>query len=154
MPGGDQQAIRESLPHAQIAFDPFHVVRLAQRAVDQVRRDEWNARQRSHSLTEKWIKGTRWSLLKAPEKQSIDQLAKLGEVQQANRPLYRAFRLKEELRLLYNSRTARSLRAPRCLADLGLPLPAGPIHQARPHHPPPPRRDPQRHPPRTQQRPL
>ncbi|MGI8557924.1 MAG: ISL3 family transposase [Solirubrobacteraceae bacterium] len=39
--------------------------------------------------------------LKSPEKQTIDQLSKLGEVQQANRPLYRAFLLKEELRLLY-----------------------------------------------------
>jgi transposase len=51
--------------------------------------------------TGRWIKGTRWSLLKAPEKQSIAQLALLGEVQQANRALYRAFLLKEELRLLY-----------------------------------------------------
>jgi len=45
--------------------------------------------------------GTRWSLLTSTEKQTIDQLAKLGEVQQANQPLYRAFLLKEELRLLY-----------------------------------------------------
>ncbi|MGZ6791296.1 MAG: ISL3 family transposase [Mycobacteriaceae bacterium] len=74
---------------------------LAQRAVDQVRRDEWNAHDRSHTAAGKWIKGTRWSLLKSPEKQTIDQLAKLGEVQQANQPLYRAFLLKEELRLLY-----------------------------------------------------
>jgi transposase len=101
MAGGYQQAIRESLPQAEIAFDPFHVVRLCQRAVDQVRRDEWNAHERSHTRQGKWIKGTRWSLLKAPEKQSIDQLALLGEVQQANKPLYRAFLLKEELRLLY-----------------------------------------------------
>ena len=48
-----------------------------------------------------WIKGTRWSLLKAPEKQSIPQLALLGEVAEANKALYRAFLLKEELRLLY-----------------------------------------------------
>jgi transposase len=101
MAGGYQQAIRENLPEAEIAFDPFHVVRLAQRAVDQVRRDEWNAHERSHTREGKWIKGTRWSLLKAPEKQTIEQLAKLGEVQQANKPLYRAFLLKEELRLLY-----------------------------------------------------
>lgn len=73
-----------------------------QRAVDQVRRDEWNAHERSHTPEGKWIKGTRWSLLKSPAKQTIDQLAKLGEVQQANRPLYRAFLLKEELRLLYH----------------------------------------------------
>jgi transposase len=102
MSGGYQQAIREAIPRAEICFDPFHVVRLAQRAVDQVRRDEWNAHDRSKTPAGKWIKGTRWSLLKSPEKQTIDQLAKLGEVQQANRPLYRAFLLKEELRLLYH----------------------------------------------------
>ena len=101
MSGGYQQAINASIPGAEICFDPFHVVRLAQRAVDQVRRDEWNAHDRSHTAAGKWIKGTRWSLLKSPAKQTLDQLAKLGEVQQANRPLYRAFLLTEELRLLY-----------------------------------------------------
>jgi len=101
MSGGYEKAIREALPAAEIAFDPFHVVRLAQRAVDQVRRDEWNAHERSHTPSGRWIKGTRWSLLKAPATQTIDQLALLGEVQQANKALYRAFLLKEELRLLY-----------------------------------------------------
>jgi transposase len=101
MSGGYEKAIRDNLPGAEICFDPFHVVRLAQRAVDQVRRDEWNAHERSHTPKGRWIKGTRWSLLKAPAKQSIEQLALLGEVQQANRALYRAFLLKEELRLLY-----------------------------------------------------
>src|ERR687896_775876 len=43
-----------------------------------------------------------WSLLKAPERQTVDQLATLWEVQQANRALYRAFLLREELRLLYH----------------------------------------------------
>jgi transposase len=101
MSGGYEKAIRESVPDAEVCFDPFHVVRLAQRAVDQVRRDEWNAHERSHTKTGKWIKGTRWSLLKAPAKQTIAQLALLHEVQQANKPLYRAFLLKEELRVLY-----------------------------------------------------
>jgi transposase len=101
MSGGYEKAIRDAIPDAEICFDPFHVVRLAQRAVDQVRREEWNAHERSHTPKGKWIKGTRWSLLKAPDKQSIKQLALLNEVQQANKPLYRAFLLKEELRVLY-----------------------------------------------------
>ena len=101
MSGGYEKAIRDNLPGAEIAFDPFHVVRLGQRAVDQVRRDEWNAHERSHTPIGRWVKGTRWSLLKAPNKQSVPQLALLGEVAQANRALYRAFLLKEELRLLY-----------------------------------------------------
>jgi transposase len=101
MSGGYEKAIRDNLPDAEIAFDPFHVVRLGQRAVDQVRRDEWNAHERSHTPIGRWVKGTRWSLLKAPDKQTIPQLALLGEVAQANKALYRAFLLKEELRLLY-----------------------------------------------------
>ncbi len=46
----------------------------------------------------KWIKGARWSLLKSPD---VPQLPLLGEVQQANKPMFRAFLLKEELPLLY-----------------------------------------------------
>jgi transposase len=101
MSGGYAKAIRDSVPHAEICFDPFHVVRLGQRAVDQVRRDEWNAHDRSHTPKGRWIKGTRWSLLKSPDKQSIPQLALLGEVQHANKAMFRAFLLKEELRVLY-----------------------------------------------------
>ena len=102
MSGEYQRAIRAAIPDAQICFDPFHVVRLAARATDQVRRDEWNRHDRSHTPAGRWVKSTRWSLLKAPENQTIAQLATLWEVQQANRQLYRAFLLREELRLLYH----------------------------------------------------
>ena len=40
MVSGYAKAICASVPQAEICFDPFHVVRLAQRAVDQVRRDQ------------------------------------------------------------------------------------------------------------------
>jgi transposase len=102
MSGEYQRAIRDAIPDAQICFDPFHVCRLASRATDQVRRDEWNAHERSHTPAGRWVKGTRWSLLKAPERQTVGQLATLWEVQQANRSLYRAFLLREQLRLLYH----------------------------------------------------
>jgi transposase len=102
MSGDYQRAIREAIPDAEICFDPFHVCRLGSRATDQVRRDEWNAHDRSHTPHGRWVKGTRWSLLKAPEHQTIAQLATLYEVQQANTRLYRAFLLREELRLLYH----------------------------------------------------
>jgi transposase len=107
MSGEYQRAIRDAVPDAAICFDPFHVCRLASRATDQVRRDEWNAHERSHSTTGRWIKGTRWSLLKAPERQTVGQLATLWEVQTENRRLYRAFLLREELRLLYHLQDPR-----------------------------------------------
>jgi transposase len=102
MSGEDQRAIRDAVPQAEICFDPFHVVRLGARATDQVRRDEWNRHDHSHTPAGRRVKSTRWSLLKAPENQTIGQLATLWEVQQANQRLHRAFLLREELRPLYH----------------------------------------------------
>ena len=39
--------------------------------------------------------------MKSPDKQSVPQLALLADVQHANKAMFRAFLLKEELRLLY-----------------------------------------------------
>jgi transposase len=114
MSGGYEKAVREGLPGAEVCFDPFHVVALAGRAVDDVRRAEWREHGKSKTSGGKWVKGVRWSLLKAPERQSVSQLAALGEVQRANRGLYRAFLLKEELRALYHLEDPRS--APEHLA--------------------------------------
>ncbi len=102
MSGEYQHAIRDAVPHAEIAFDPFHVVRVGADAVDQVRRDEWNAHERSHTAAGRWVKHTRWALLKAPDRQSLDQLGTLGEVYARSRRLYRAFLLYHQLRLLYD----------------------------------------------------
>ena len=102
MNGGYEKAVGQGLPNAQICFDPFHVVQLAGRAVDDVRRAEWNTQGKSETGHGRWVKSVRWSLLKAPEKQTVGQLAALHEVEHANRRLYRAFLLKEELRLLYH----------------------------------------------------
>ncbi len=102
MNGGYEKAIRQGLPDAQVCFDPFHVVQLAGRAVDDVRRAEWNTAGKSKTGHGRWVKGLRWSLLKAPERQTVGQLAALHEASTANRRLYRAFLLKEELRLLYH----------------------------------------------------
>ena len=102
MSGGYEKAIRDAAPHAEIAFDPFHVVRVAADAVDQVRREEWNAHERSHTKTGRWVKHTRWALLKAPDRQSLAQLGTLGEVYVRNQRLYRAFLLYHQLRLLYS----------------------------------------------------
>jgi transposase len=101
MSGDYQRAIRQAAPQAEIAFDPFHVVRVGADAVDQVRRDVWNAHERSHTAAGRWVKHTRWALLKAPDRQNLDQLGTLGEVYIRNRRLYRAFLLYHQLRLLY-----------------------------------------------------
>jgi transposase len=102
MNGGYEKAIRAAVPDAEICFDPFHVVALAGRGVDDVRRAEWNQAGKSKTGTGRFVKGVRWSLLKAPERQNTWQLAALHEISNTNRRLYRAFLLKEQLRLLYH----------------------------------------------------
>jgi transposase len=103
MSAGYEKAIRapEGVPHAQICFDPFHVVQLGSKAADQVRRDEYNQHGRSSTGEGKWIKGTRYSLLKDTAKQTAGQLLKLAEVVLMNKRMYRAFLLYGELRYIY-----------------------------------------------------
>ena len=56
---------------------------------------------RSSTGEGKWIKGTRYSLLKDTAKQTSRQLLKLAEVVLTNNRMYRAFLLYGELRYLY-----------------------------------------------------
>jgi len=103
MSAGYEKAIRSEhgVPHAQVCFDPFHVCQLGSKAVDQVRRDEYNQHGRSASGEGQWIKGTRYSLLKDTANQTAGQLLKLAEVVLANKRMYRAFLLGGELRYIY-----------------------------------------------------
>ena len=105
--------IRRSLPEAEIAFDPFHVIALAGAAVDKVRMQEWQAKGPSTTPGGLWIKHTRWALLKAPEKLTDRQRLALAEIQRTNAKLYRAYLLKEQLRALYQ--LEHPAHAPACL---------------------------------------
>lgn len=93
--------IRTWLPEAEIAFDPFHVIALANAATEEVRRQHSQSMGAYLNVGGMWIKHARWVLLKAPEKLTERQRLVLSEIQAANRPLYRAYLLKEQLRALY-----------------------------------------------------
>jgi transposase len=101
MAPGYNQALREGLPQAALCVDPFHVVRLANRALNLVRRGEWNRQGRSRTPGGRWLMGARWALVTAPERHSERQRGLLAELEQANATLYRAYLLKEQLRALY-----------------------------------------------------
>jgi transposase len=100
MAGAYIEEVRQKAPNAEIAFDPFHVVKLASDAVSQVRRAE--AREVKGSPEATVLKGSRWTLLKAPEKLRPEEKAKLSEVSRLNTRVFRAYLLKEELRTLYD----------------------------------------------------
>jgi transposase len=101
MAPGYNQAIAERLPQAAICIDPFHVVKLCNRALDLVRRAQWNRQGRSRSDSGRWLMGARWALVTAQERQSERHKQLLVELEQANRPLYQAYLLKEQLRALF-----------------------------------------------------
>ncbi len=88
------KAVTEASPQARLIFDRFHVQRLAHDALDAVRRQQWR---NADPDDKRAIKGTRFALQKNPWNLSAIEYAKLTLVQWTNRPLYRAYLLKETL---------------------------------------------------------
>ncbi len=89
-------------PQAIRCLDPFHVVAWATQAVDEIRREIWNAARRGGQAGRaRLLKGARWALWKNAEALSERQQRKLAWVQRVNHPLFRAYLLKEHLRLIF-----------------------------------------------------
>lgn len=99
MDAGYIGAVREHLPQAEIAYDPFHVTQLVLRALDEVRRSE--VRQSPPELRNP-VKGLRFALRKNPWNLKGGEAKRLEELQTANRRLYRAYLLKESLMHVYH----------------------------------------------------
>ena len=109
-------------PQARQCVDPFHVVALANKALDALRRGEYAARRAVVRAQPKRRPGrprrdepspsaprraalavryTRWALLKDPAELTDEQQATLWELKQQRSVLYRGWQLKEGLRDLY-----------------------------------------------------
>lgn len=86
------KAVTEASPAAKLIFDRFHVQRLAQEAVDEVRRDEVR---NAAPKDKKALKKTRFALLKNPWNLTTAETEKLTQLQQTNQRIYRAYLLKE-----------------------------------------------------------
>ena len=91
--------------NATLCLDPFHIVRWASQALDVVRRWVWNVL-RSIGLGNRaaQLKGCRYALWKNPEDLTDRQAAKLAWIARHNSRLYRAYLLKEQLRLVFQFR--------------------------------------------------
>jgi transposase len=102
--------VAERCPNAVLCVDPFHVVKLAGDALDEVRREVWNqARRAGQDQLARRLKGARFALWKRPERLSERQAAKLAQIQRTNKPLYRAYLLKEQLRQIYRLPAAEAV---------------------------------------------
>jgi transposase len=100
-------------PRARRCIDPFHLIAMANKALDTCRRWAWNEARRARreatgdlgtprqKRPERTIKHTRWALLKDPDNLNEGQLAVLHRLRKENSALYRGWQLKEGLRDLY-----------------------------------------------------
>jgi len=99
---GYAKSAREHAPQAIICIDPYHVVQLANRALDEVRRDYWNQLRRiGDKEAAKRFKDARWVLLKRPENLTAKQAATHRELQRAGGDAWRGYTLKEALRAIF-----------------------------------------------------
>ena len=81
MTGGYAKSVLEHAPQATIVIDNYHVVQLATKALDEVRREHWNElRHAGETGAAKQFKHDRWSLLKNPDDLSDQQAATLAAI--------------------------------------------------------------------------
>ena len=155
MTGGYAASVRAHAPQATIVIDNYHVVALATKALDEVRREHWNElRQAGQTDHAKQFKDSRWALLKNPDDLTERQATTLAALHAAGGKLPRAWSMKEMVRAIFapgltvETVSATDRPAPRA----PVPQPPETVHQARTHDPQTPRRDPRRPSPEAQQR--
>lgn len=99
------KGVTEALPQAQISYDRFHVIALANEAMDAVRREEMQSRPRvvraALGTDSKAVKGMMWSMRKDPSDWTPHQMNTMYHLQRSNLRSARAWRLKQALRDVY-----------------------------------------------------
>jgi transposase len=102
MTGGYAKSVREHAPQATIVIDNYHVVALATKALDEVRREHWNdLRRAGETGAAKQFKHDRWALLKNPGDLSDRQATILAAIQAGGGKLARAWAMKEMVRAIF-----------------------------------------------------
>ncbi len=94
-------AIQKNLPDAAIVFDHFHIVKMFNDKLSDLRRTL--QREAESQKTHTVLKGTRWLLLKNPDnlREHTNERQRLEAALEINKPLAAAYYLKEDLRQLW-----------------------------------------------------
>jgi transposase len=99
---GYAKSARKHAPQARICIDSYHVVALATKALDEVRRDYWNElRALGDQRAARRFKDARWALLKNPENLTEAQAATYRKLKRAGGAVWLAYTLKEALRAIF-----------------------------------------------------
>ena len=101
-------AVLEHLPDAALVFDKFHVLKLMNERLDDLRRQMVREAEGPLKLA---IKGTRFLLLRNPDNLTDEQIPKLDQALRLNKPLLLGWYLKEELRELWTQTSRKQMKA-------------------------------------------
>jgi transposase len=102
--------VKKRCPEATLCIDPFYVVQWVGEALDEVRAEVWKeARKSGLDADAKALKGARYALWKNPKKLTERQKVKLEWIATLNGPLYLAYLMKEQLRLIIATKGEASL---------------------------------------------
>jgi transposase len=102
MTGGYAASVREHAPQATIVIDNYHVVHLATKALDEVRREHWNELRRAgNTAAAKQFKHDRWALLKNPDDLTDRQATTLAAIRAVSGKVVRAWAMKEMVRAIF-----------------------------------------------------
>jgi len=99
-------AVARILPHAEVIFDKFHVLQHASAALDEVRRHEFF---RAGPVMRAVGRGKRWLLLRRWATVRGSKRRELRELFAANRRLFKAYVLREQLDRLWTYKTRRGV---------------------------------------------
>ena len=104
-------AVTTYLPHATLVFDRFHVIKLYNEKLTQLRRDLY--RQLTDSLEKSALKGVRYLLLKRSENldPARNEPERLAEALRLNEPLAIAYYLKDELNEIWEQEDEEQAQA-------------------------------------------
>ena len=105
MSGAYAASVRTHAPHAIVTFDRFHVIKLMNERLDDLRREL--AREAQDHDAKEAIKGLRWLLLHRRDNLEKDAARRLKRSLALNEPLQCAYLLKEELAELWEQRDGR-----------------------------------------------
>ncbi len=92
-------SVMNNCPGADIVFDHFHIVKMLNKKLDEIRRDLY--RDEKEYNKRDVLKGTRWLLLKNSDNLTDRAKERLEDALEVNKPLASAYYLKEELKLLW-----------------------------------------------------
>jgi len=100
-----RKAIKKYCTNAIICFDHFHLAQYFSKAIDRLRVNE---SRKVDTDKKEFYKGSRWLLLKRPEKLKEDQKQKLDHLLEVNRNLYKAYILRDEFRQVFDGPSSHS----------------------------------------------